>query len=93
MVWVASPNPVGVLLALRRHCAKWRGGIFARIQCRADLAGADRERLQKLSWGQRISQTHLALNTSANGRSSRGNGLAEGLLPPVEYSNGAVLPS
>lgn len=26
-------------------------------------------------------------------RSSRGNGLDEGLLTPVEYSNGAVQPS
>ena len=40
---------------------------------------------KKLSWGQRISQTHLALNTSANGRSSRGNGLDEELLPSLEF--------
>jgi hypothetical protein len=42
---------------------------------------------QKLSWGQRESQTHLALKTTANRRSSRGNGLDERLLTPAEYDS------
>ena len=55
--------------------------VMWNFRYRIDLEGAERERL------------HLALKTTANGRSSCGNGLDEGLPTPVEYSNRAKQPS